>query len=193
MNGYCHCGCGQKTSIPKRNRKELGHKKGIPLKFLRGHWMKTHGLSKHPLYACWADMKDRCKNPNNQRYKRYGDRGIKICNEWDNNFFSFYIFAIKNGWKIGLTIDRRDNDGHYEPSNCRFVTQQINRRNSKNSKIWIAKGIRYPTHREAAKSLGIARSTYISWCSEFKNGCYSYPKYSNENQPQHGPQWGKGA
>ena len=93
-----------------------------------------HGQSNSSLYRRWQHMKDRCYNPNDKRYKNYGRRGIKVCDEWLNSFENFYNWAINNGYQEGLTIDRIDVDGNYEPSNCRWVTtkeQQFNKRNNK--------------------------------------------------------------
>lgn len=85
-----------------------------------------HGLVKHPLNSVWCGMKQRCYNKNMHRYVDYGGRGIKICDEWRNDFEAFHNWAIANGWQAGLQIDRIDNDGIYEPGNCRFVTPQAN-------------------------------------------------------------------
>jgi len=67
-------------------------------------------------------MKTRCYNKNSAHYKRYGARGITICNDWLNSFKAFYDWSMNNGYAEDLTIDRKNNDGNYEPSNCRFIT-----------------------------------------------------------------------
>lgn len=90
---------------------------------------KTHRLSNHPLYHCLAGMIQRCTNKKNAAYKYYGGRGILLCAEWRNNFEAFYLWAIDNGWEKGLTIDRINNDGNYEPGNCRWVTLKENMNN----------------------------------------------------------------
>ena len=111
-----------------------------------------HKMSGTRIYETWQDMKRRCYNKQNVRYNRYGGRGIKVCEEWLNNFQSFYDWAIRNGYSDDLTIDRIDNDWNYEPSNCRWSTvkEQCNNRSS-NINITIG---------NATKSL-------MSWCEIF--------------------------
>ena len=96
-----------------------------------------HGMTgKHPLYYAWNNMKQRCSNPKFPQYKDYGGRGIAVCEKWKKNFISFYEFMISIGWQKGLTIDRINNDGNYEPSNVRIankITQGRNQRVRKNS------------------------------------------------------------
>lgn len=94
---------------------------------------QTHGLSDTPIFYVWQGIRDRCNNPNNKQYKNYGGRGIRVCDEWMNSSDSFIEWAIQNGYEEGLQLDRIDNDGNYEPSNCRFVTQLENARNKQNT------------------------------------------------------------
>ena len=85
------------------------------------------------LYRIWAHMKDRCNNPKNDSYKRYGGSGVKVCSEW-YNFKTFKAWALSNGYAENLTIDRINVYGDYEPTNCRWadmLTQNNNRRNSR--------------------------------------------------------------
>lgn len=102
-----------------------------------------HGLHKHPLNHIWVNIKQRCNNPKNERYHRYGGRGIKFYDGW-NDFLTFYNWAISNGWKEGLHIDRINNDGDYEPSNCRIVTQKINSNNRRDTVYVSVGGIKMP-------------------------------------------------
>lgn len=76
----------------------------------------------------------RCHYPTTHGYERYGGRGIKICEEWINNPDSFYDWAINNGYKKGLTLDRIDVNGNYEPSNCRWVTKEVQDNNRRNNR-----------------------------------------------------------
>lgn len=77
-----------------------------------------HGLSKTPLYSVWQTMKQRCINPRCRGYRWYGAKGITLCEEWQNPE-SFYEWAINNGYKPGLTIDRINPSEGYSPNNCR--------------------------------------------------------------------------
>ncbi len=82
-------------------------------------------------YDVWGWMKSRCCNPNDTQYKNYGGRGISICDEWKNDPVAFIEWCKKSGWENGLVLDRIDNDGNYEPLNCRFVTRTISSANQR--------------------------------------------------------------
>lgn len=127
------CDCGQEKDLSStyllglRPPKTCGCKSNI-----KNHNL-THGLSKHPLYRLRRDIINRCTNKNVTCYRWYGGRGIKVCNEWLNDFMSFYTWTLNSGWERGLQIDRINVDGDYEPSNCRFVRQIDNARNKTDS------------------------------------------------------------
>lgn len=82
----------------------------------------------------YAAMKQRCYDPFTPMYKYYGGRGIKVCDEWLYSFKNYYNWCITHGYRKDLEIDRRNNDGNYEPSNCRFVTHKVNVNNSRTVK-----------------------------------------------------------
>lgn len=140
----CKCNCGKiiilRTNVVKSGAtKSCGCKRKNP--FVKGHkygnrFKKTHGLSKHPLFRVWGHMIERCYNifPNHINYRYYMGKGIQVCDEWKNNFKNFYDWATSHGWQKGLTIDRKDSDGNYEPNNCEFVTKSENsKRMAKNN------------------------------------------------------------
>ena len=103
--------------------------------------MKIHGNTKHAksftkLYRVYAGMKQRCVDRNKKDWKKYGGRGITVCEEWRNNFQIFYDWSMANGYKHGLQIDRINGSLGYSPNNCRWVTPKENSIN-RNSTIWV--------------------------------------------------------
>src|SRR3990167_9233467 len=114
-----------------------------------------HGGFGTRLYKIWEGMKSRCLNSNRKAYKNYGGRGITICNEW-LEFIPFRDWALSNGYKENLQINRINNDGNYEPSNCDFVPIKENLRNRRNTiTLEIANEIRnlYKTGNYTQKEL----------------------------------------
>lgn len=103
---------------------------------------ENHAQS-NKLYAVWSCMKQRCYNPKNKRWNRYGGRGIKICEEWKNSFESFREWALSHGYSEGLTIDRINNDGNYEPDNCRWATYKEQNNNYSGNDIIEYNGERH--------------------------------------------------
>ena len=95
----------------------------------------THGLTATRLYKIFTNMKQRCCNPNDPKYVNYGGKGVKICNEWLNNFQAFNDWAMANGYQDDLTIDRIDSDSNYSPDNCRWISHEANRLNRKKGQI----------------------------------------------------------
>lgn len=139
----CQCRCG-KTSIHRLSLVVQGRTLScgcVANEQARQREM-THGFRRHPLYAVLMSMIARCERPSAGRtYRDYGGRGISICPEWRNNKAAFITWALANGWEPGLQIDRINNDGNYEPSNCRFVTPSQNSNNRRPArKNYNAKG-----------------------------------------------------
>ena len=101
-----------------------------------------HNSSKTRLYRIWNNMRSRCNAPKIASYKNYGARGISVCEEWSgkDGVVNFCEWSMNNGYEEGLQIDRIDNDGNYEPSNCRWVTCQENLMNKSNTLFYEYNG-----------------------------------------------------
>lgn len=164
----CRCDCGNEKEVPTSyltsgDTTSCGcYRKECELKNLSKFWGKprTHGLSKTRIYQIWADMKDRCNNNKNQFYKNYGGRGIKVCDEWTTDFMNFYNWAMENGYKEELTIDRINVDGNYEPNNCRWATWKLQANNKRTSRKITIYG-KTKTAYEFEKQYGISAHVLI--------------------------------
>lgn len=131
-----------------------------------------HGLSDHPLAHVRNSMYQRCYNPKHHAYKDYGGRGIVICDEWLGSYDKFINWALKNGYKRGLSIDRIDNNQGYSPDNCRFVTMKENARNRRDN-VYIEHNGRMYVQKEfyekfAVVPLGTIRPRIMRWKCDFK-------------------------
>ena len=103
-----------------------------------------HGKRKTRLYRIWANIKTRCYNERDPHFERWGNRGITMCDEWKDNFQNFYDWSMSHGYSDDLTIDRIDNNGNYEPSNCRWVDMRTQSRNNSRNHIVKLNGIERP-------------------------------------------------
>lgn len=106
-----------------------------------GRFAVTHGLSGTKIRRCWSHIKQRCFNENNRKYKHYGGRGITMFRPWIDDFLSFYNFvSTLPGWdNPELSIDRINNDGHYEPGNLRWATKEQQKANRRNTNPYYRK------------------------------------------------------
>lgn len=132
--GFCHCGCGQRTTIAKFTNTKHGRRCGQPNPYCTGHGKKfRHGHSEASrvsrTYNTWRAMIGRCRHPSNVEFPRYGGSGVTVCPRW----LTFCAFLSDMGERPeGKTIDRFPNPaGNYELENCRWATpheQNMNRR-----------------------------------------------------------------
>lgn len=137
----CACGCGKevkKTFAP-------GH-----------HWKTRPSVRADPTYHAWCEMRYRCSNPNIREWKRYGGRGISVCKRWRK---SFKAFLEDMGPKpVGLSLDRKNFDGNYEPSNCRWATASEQANNTSRNFIITAIG-KTQTLSQWSSELGMCKNT----------------------------------
>lgn len=145
----CECFCGnifysEVSDIKRGQKKSCGCLK------------KKHGKSKTGVYYSWISMISRCNNKNNKYYYNYGGRGIEVCDEW-LDFLNFEKWAICNNYKEGLSIDRIDNNGNYEPNNCKWSTAKEQANNRRSSIILEVDGLSM-TVEDWSFKLGISKS-----------------------------------
>lgn len=152
----CDCGyigCVETASLKRGNSTQCRNCGDISSSIKR----IIHNKTRTRLYNIWKNMLGRCNNQNRQNYKRYGGRGIIVCDEW-RDFRNFNVWAIANGYKNDLQIDRIDNNGNYCPENCRWVTNKENANNTRNNRIITLNGIS-KTLQEWADETQINRKT----------------------------------
>lgn len=169
----CRCDCGNEALVSSSSLKNGGTRScGCLAKEITSKRMKensyrtTHHGSSERLYLVWKAIINRCYNEKDGRYKDYGGRGIKVCNEWKNDYSAFRSFALNNGYKPNgkygdSTIDRIDVDGDYCPENCRFVNLFVQENNRRNNHNLTYKG-RTQTIAQWAKETGIKPGTLYS-------------------------------
>ena len=163
----CYCNCGNSVIvladalISKRSRscgclhRETAQKVNF-----------KHGGYNHILYNTWVNMKRRCSDPKIPNYHRYGGRGIKVCHRWKS--FKLFLLDLPKGWKPGLTLDRKNNDGNYTKSNVKWSTQRQQCNNFGRNKMVTMKGKTMSLKmwcRKLRKRYGLVQSriTTLGW------------------------------
>lgn len=146
----CMCDCG-KEHLASRQHLRFGDVKSCGCNRY-GHGRRTHGMTNSKIFKVWQGIKKRCTNKNDPCYQKYGAKGIEICPEWEHDFMAFYNWAMENGYKEGLTIDRKDYRGNYCPENCRWV-DLYEQANNKSNNIRI--------------TIDGVEKTLPQWCREY--------------------------
>lgn len=181
----CVCDCGNTKYVSANNLKSgntkscgcLGAENKPPVHI-------AHGMSRSKLYHIWVAMKQRCENPNDRNFLRYGGRGICVCKEW-GAFGPFMKWALSNGYVEGKTdIDRKDNDKGYSPENCRFISHKENLMNTHRKLHDVIRGEDI-TLSEAADKYGIHYRLIYQRYKRGKRGndLVAVPKIRNFNPP----------
>lgn len=123
---------------------------------------RIHGLTGTKIQSAWSHMKQRCFNPNCKEYEHYGGRGITVCDEWKNSVAEFAKWAYENGYEKNLTLDRIDNNGNYEPNNCRWVSMEVQENNKRNNRYYDIDSGSY-TLSQIAKMYSVSRGSLYYW------------------------------
>lgn len=186
----CRCDCGKTRKVLGQNLKSGRVKdcgcisqKLRSLHISQHSSLKTHGLSKTRMYTIWSGMKDRCSRKNNKNYSLYGGRGIKVCDEWSNDFLAFRNWALDNGYKDNLSIDRIDPNGNYEPDNCRWITLTEQTYNKRNSRKIFHKGIG-KTAREWSNILNCSPYALYEYAKEHDWQLEPFLNFKNLSLPE---------
>ena len=135
----CQCDCGNVVSVNGAALRNGRTKScGCLSRDSQNPRNTKHGKSHTHLYSSWRSMKERCNNPNFKKYNLYGGRGIRVCDEWQT-FEGFERWALANGYREDAprnerTLDRKDPDGNYEPSNCRWVSYAVQNQNKRTNR-----------------------------------------------------------
>lgn len=163
----CKCDCGNIVQVSSEklstgNTKSCGclhsDKSKEKIKILIKKQTKYTRKFEKELSIIFNQMKQRCYNKKCKAYKNYGERGIKICDEWLDDFNSFYLWSTKNNFNSNLSIDRIDVNGNYEPNNCRWITNLEQQNNKRNNKYLEFNGQKH-TYAEWSRILNIPSST----------------------------------
>lgn len=183
--GLYLCECGKEFEAPTQKIKSKAQVScGCYKKSRLGVLGSTHKESKDELYSRWASMKNRCYCKKAASYLRYGGSGIKVCEEWKNNYILFSKWAKLNGYKLGLSLDRINPHGNYEPSNCRWIPKEAQAQNIKNKKSGtsIYKGVvMMKNGRFRAKISG----KHIGCFESEELAALAYNKYVSDNNTYH--------
>lgn len=170
----CICDCGNTTGPVATGTLKSGHSKSCGC-IQKEHAVK-HGKSKAihrmgdtKIYRVWQAMKQRCNYPKTKYYKNYGGRGIKVCEEWESDFTTFYEWAMANGYEDGLSIDRKDVNGNYEPSNCKWSTNLEQQNNTRYNVMLTYKG-ETKTASQWARLLNVKRAKIYRLASKNLSG-----------------------
>lgn len=147
----CICDCGNKKIIRGANLRGgltsscgcYNYEQSVAFGKKWGGHNKIHGMKHIRLYYLWSNMKARCYNSKADSFEWYGAKGIKVCDEWKHDFLEFHKWAMANGYKDNLSIDRLDNTKDYSPENCKWSTVKEQQNNRSNNHIVNFNGATY--------------------------------------------------
>ena len=177
--------CGKEFECLQQNVKK-GNTKSCGCQSVK--FKNPHGLRYHRLYDTWRDMKGRCYNPKSTNYTDYGGRGIKVCDRWLD--IKNFIEDMYPSYQEGLTLDRIDVNGNYEPDNCRWTTKEVQNRNNRQLRITNTSGFRgvswyTPTKKWVASIRVNTKSKNLGYYSTALEAAKVYETYVRLNNLEH--------
>lgn len=159
---YCLCDCGNETLLPRRSLATNARPTrscGCLARQMTAAALTKHGYYDTPTYRSWMAMLTRCRNPKHPHYRHYGGRGITVCDRW----LKFENFLEDMGDRpVNMTLDRKRPDGNYEPSNCRWVTEVVQHRNTRTNKYVAGPDGRILAASAWAEHLGLKKDTFYT-------------------------------
>lgn len=187
--GLYRCSCGIEFEAMQEKVKSRHTKScGCLLKKVSSTLHKTHGMSQHPLFKTWQNMINRCHNHKTKYFENYGGRGIIVCKRWydPRNF----IEDMYPTYKDGLTLDRENNDGNYERSNCKWDTPLVQSRKSRILRSTNKSGYRgVSIHKKSLKWTAQITVNYkqihLGSFDTAKEGAKAFNDYIDENKLEH--------
>jgi hypothetical protein len=156
----CACDCGKTIVIPGARLANGQQSCGCEGRELSAQRTTKHGRYRTPEHNSWSAVRDRCCNPKNKSFPRYGGRGIKMCQRWRDSFEAFYA-DMGDRPSAAHSIERKDVNGDYEPFNCIWATPKVQGRNRRNSMTLTARG-RTMQVNDWAETIGIKKETICS-------------------------------
>jgi len=175
--------CGKEFEVRKQDIKG-GNTKSCGCISNRGK--NPHGCTTHPLYNIWVHINDRCINSKNKRYADYGGRGIQVCDRWLN--IRNFIEDIYPSYQEGLTLDRIDVNGNYEPDNCRWTTKEVQARNTRDKQVNNTSGYRgvdWKNNKWRSRIRVCSKSIFLGYFKTALEAAKAYERYVRINNLEH--------
>ena len=170
----CLCACGNKKIICARSLSS-GSAKSCGCGVAASNIARSdHGMTRTSEHGIWRQMIGRCTNEKLPGFYKYGGRGIKVCHRWQESFQAF-LADVGPRPSVAHSLDRRNNDGHYEPDNVRWATRSEQNRNTRTSKIWMIGDLRFESASDAAAHFGVDAAAISNWCNGYTSDRRTYP------------------